>query len=167
MQSGVQASPSACLIGHHFNHPCDVLWWEVRGRRETWLRGQVRSGHLLYSSIGKKAYSLPRKSLGHVAKTVSRRSVREVVHLMSRAVLAVADSDTAVCGDLEFSWGVMGPNLCFISAAGRLEYALLDHLSGPVGVGGRDWGPTPNFSCVSSRLRREWHGGGKPHHRAA
>jgi 3-hydroxyacyl-CoA dehydrogenase len=93
----------------------------------------VERAMAFYTSLGKKPIHLRKEVVGHVANRLQAALYREVVNLIAKGVLDVADADTAVCWGPGLRWGVMGPNMLFHLGGGEggIQH-FMDHLSGPV-----------------------------------
>jgi 3-hydroxyacyl-CoA dehydrogenase len=145
MQSACQ-HPKRCVIGHPLNPPHMIPLVEVVGGAKT-SPETIRRAMEFYASIGKKPIHLRKEVVGHVANRLQAALYREVVYLIEKGVLDVADSDTAVCWGPGLRWGVMGPNMLFHLGGGQggIQH-FLEHLSGPMASWWRDLGPLTEFS---------------------
>jgi len=105
-----------------------------------------------YASIGKKPIQLRKEVVGHVANRLQAALEREIVHLVDKGVLDVADADTAVCWGPGLRWGVMGPNMLFHLAGGQggIQHAL-EHLGGPMAVWWKDLGNLTDWPLKSKQ----------------
>jgi 3-hydroxyacyl-CoA dehydrogenase len=101
----------------------------------------VRRAIDFYTSIGKKPIHLRKEVVGHVANRLQAAVYREVVNLINRGVVGVADADTAVSWGPGLRWGVMGPSMLFHLGGGEggIQH-FMDHLSGPVASWWKDLG---------------------------
>src|ERR1700726_1382599 len=140
------AHPERCVIGHPFNPPKMVPLVEVVGGAKTSPEAVQRAIEF-YASIGKKPIHLRKEVVGHVANRLQAAIYREVVYLIEKGVLDVADSDTAVCWGPGLRWGVMGPNMLFHLGGGQggIQH-FMEHLSGPVATWWKDLGTQTEFS---------------------
>jgi 3-hydroxyacyl-CoA dehydrogenase len=132
--------PERCVIGHPFNPPHMVPLVEVVGGTKTSPEA-VRRAIDFYTSIGKKPIHLRKEVVGHVANRLQAAVYREVVNLINRGVVGVADADTAVSWGPGLRWGVMGPSMLFHLGGGEggIQH-FMDHLSGPVASWWKDLG---------------------------
>ena len=138
--------PERCVIGHPFNPPHVVPLVEVVAGTKTSPQA-VREAISFYTSIGKKPIHVRKEVVGHVANRLQAALYREVVYLIQRGVLDVADSDAAVCWGPGLRWGVMGPNLLSHLAGGQggIQH-FMEHLSGPLATWWKDLGTLTEFS---------------------
>jgi 3-hydroxyacyl-CoA dehydrogenase len=145
IQSGCRR-PERCVIGHPFNPPHMIPLVEVVGGARTSPEA-IQQAMAFYASIGKKAIHVRQELPGHVANRLQAALQREIVYLLDRGVVDVADADTAVCWGPGLRWGVMGPNLLFHLAGGSggIQHAL-DHLSGPMASWWKDLGSPTEFT---------------------
>jgi 3-hydroxyacyl-CoA dehydrogenase len=139
MQSKCQ-HPERLVIGHPFNPPHMIPLVEVVGGAKT-SPETVERAMAFYRSIGKKPIYLRKEVMGHVANRLQAALQREIVYLIDKGVLDVADADAAVCWGPGLRWGIMGPNMTFHLAGGPggIQHAL-DHLSGPIASWWKDLG---------------------------
>src|SRR5258708_6433802 len=139
MQSACK-HPERCVVGHPFNPPHMIPLVVVVGGAKT-SPDTVRRAMEFYASIGKKPIHLHKEVVGHVANRLQAALQREIVYLIDKGVLDVADADTAVCWGPGLRWGVMGPNMLFHLAGGPggIQHAL-EHLGGPMAGWWKDLG---------------------------
>ena len=145
MQSACK-HPERCVIGHPFNPPHVVPLVEVVAGAKTSPQ-TVERAIAFYASIGKKPIRVQKEVVGHVANRLQAALYREVVYLIEKGVLDVADADAAVCWGPGLRWGVMGPNLLFHLGGGQggIQH-FMEHLSGPVATWWKDLGTITEFS---------------------
>ncbi len=145
MQSACK-HPERCVIGHPFNPPHVIPLVEVVAGAKTSPEA-VQQAISFYKSIGKKPIHVRKEVVGHVANRLQAAIYREVVNLIEKGVLDVADSDTAVCWGPGLRWGVMGPNLLFHLGGGQggIQH-FMEHLSGPVATWWKDLGTQTEFT---------------------
>lgn len=145
MQSACK-HPERCVIGHPFNPPHMIPLVEVVGGAKTSPEA-VTQAISFYASIGKKPIHVRKEVVGHVANRLQAAVYREVVNLIEKGVLDVADSDTAMSWGPGLRWGVMGPNLLFHLGGGQggIQH-LLDHLSGAMATWWKDLGTQTEFT---------------------
>lgn len=145
MQSACK-HPERCVIGHPFNPPHVIPLVEVVGGEKTSAEA-VKQAISFYSSIGKKPIHIRKEVVGHVANRLQAAIYREVVNLIDKGVLDVADSDTAVSWGPGLRWGVMGPNLLFHLGGGQggIQH-FMEHLSGPMASWWKDLGTQTEFT---------------------
>jgi 3-hydroxyacyl-CoA dehydrogenase len=145
MQSACQ-HPERCVLGHPFNPPHLIPLVEVVGGSKT-SPETIRRAMDFYASIGKKPIHLRKEVVGHVANRLQAALYREIVYLIERGVLDVADSDTAVCWGPGLRWGVMGPNLLFHLGGGEggIQH-FMEHLAGPMASWWKDLGTLTELS---------------------
>jgi 3-hydroxyacyl-CoA dehydrogenase len=138
--------PQRCVIGHPFNPPHLIPLVEVVAGSKTSPEA-VEQAIAFYASIGKKPIRLRQELAGHVANRLQAALYREVVSLVERGVLSVADADAAVCWGPGLRWGVMGPNLLFHLGGGEggMQH-FMEHLSGPLASTWRDLAPLTDFT---------------------
>jgi 3-hydroxyacyl-CoA dehydrogenase len=150
MQSACKR-PERCIIAHPFNPPHLIPLVEVVGGEKT-SPETVRWAMAFYASIGKKPIQLRKEVVGHVANRLQAALEREIVHLVDKGVLDVADADTAVCWGPGLRWGVMGPNMLFHLAGGQggIQHAL-EHLGGPMAVWWKDLGNLTDWPLKSKQ----------------
>src|SRR5215813_2018686 len=117
MQSACK-HPERCVTGHPFNPPHVIPLVEVVAGEKT-SPETVQRAIEFYASIGKKPIHVKKEVVGHVANRLQGALYREVVNLIEKGVLDVADSDAAVCWGPGLRWGVMGPNLLFHLGGGQ------------------------------------------------
>ena len=145
MQSACK-HPERCVIGHPFNPPHVIPLVEVVAGAKTSPEA-VQQAISFYKSIGKKPIHVRKEVVGHVANRLQAAIYREVVNLIEKGVLDVADSDTAVCWGPGLRWGVMGPNLLFHLGGGQGGIRhFMEHLSGPVATWWKDLGTQTEFT---------------------
>src|SRR6266404_7225518 len=145
MQSACK-HPERCVIGHPFNPPHMIPLVEVVGGAKTSPEA-VRWAISFYTSTGKKPIHVQKEVVGHVANRLQAAIYREIVNLIEKGVVDVADADTAVCWGPGLRWAVMGPNL--LSHLGGGEGGIqhfMEHLSGPVATWWKDLGTLTEFS---------------------
>src|SRR5579863_5716788 len=131
MQSACK-HPERCVVGHPFNPPHLIPLVEVVGGSKT-SPETIRRAIEFYASIGKKPIHLRKEVVGHVANRLQAALYREVVYLIEKGVLDVADSDVAVCWGPGLRWGVMGPNLLFHLAGGQAGIQhFMEQFTGPL-----------------------------------
>jgi 3-hydroxyacyl-CoA dehydrogenase len=124
--------PERCVIGHPFNPPHMVPLVEVVGGSKT-SDAAVKRAIEFYASIGKKPIHVRKEVVGHVANRLQAAVYREVVNLINKGVVDVADADAAVCWGPGLRWGVMGPSMLFHLGGGEGGIRhFMEHLSGPV-----------------------------------
>jgi 3-hydroxyacyl-CoA dehydrogenase len=145
MQSACK-HPERCVIGHPFNPPHVVPLVEVVAGEKT-SADTVERAISFYTSIGKKPIHVRKEVVGHVANRLQAALYREIVYLIEKGVLDVADSDAAVCWGPGLRWGVMGPNLLFHLGGGQggIQH-FMEHLSGPLSTWWKDLGTITEFS---------------------
>src|ERR1700683_281116 len=145
MQSACK-HPERCVTGHPFNPPHVIPLVEVVGGAKT-SPETIERAISFYTSIGKKPIHVRKEVVGHVANRLQAALYREIVYLIERGVLDVADSDAAVCWGPGLRWGLMGPNLLFHLAGGEggIQH-FMQHLSGPVATWWKDLGAITEFS---------------------
>jgi 3-hydroxyacyl-CoA dehydrogenase len=116
-----------------------------------WICGRIPRIRFASSSCVPDDILMPRMSglelVGHVANRLQAALYREVVYLIEHEVLAVADSDAAVCWGPGLRWGLTGPNLLFHLAGGEggIQH-FMEYLSGPVATWWKDLGTITEFS---------------------
>jgi 3-hydroxyacyl-CoA dehydrogenase len=138
--------PERCVIGHPFNPPHLIPLVEVVAGTKT-SSETVRQAISFYTSIGKKPIHVQKEVVGHVANRLQAAIYREIVNLIEKGVVDVADADTAVCWGPGLRWAVMGPNL--LSHLGGGEGGIqhfMEHLSGPVAAWWKDLGAQTEFT---------------------
>lgn len=145
MQSACK-HPERCIIGHPFNPPHVIPLVEVVAGEKTSSEA-VKQAISFYASIGKKPIHVRKEVVGHVANRLQAALYREVVNLIDKGVLDVADSDTAVSWGPGLRWGVMGANLLFHLGGGQggIKH-FMEHLSGPLASWWKDLGAQTEFS---------------------
>jgi 3-hydroxyacyl-CoA dehydrogenase len=150
MQSACKR-PERCVIGHPFNPPHMIPLVEVVGGEKT-SPETVRRAMEFYASIGKKPIRLRKEVVGHVANRLQAALEREIVYLVHKGVLDVADADTAVCWGPGLRWGIMGPNMLFHLAGGPggIQHAL-EHLGGPMAIWWKDLGTLTDWPAESKQ----------------
>src|SRR5579864_8125269 len=146
MQSACK-HPERCVIGHPFNPPHVIPLVEVVAGAKTSPEAVDRAISF-YASIGKKPIHVRKEVVGHVANRLQAAIYREVVNLIEKGVLDVADSDTAVCWGPGLRWGVMGPNLLFHLGGGQggMQH-FLAQFTGPLAAWWKDLGKITEFSA--------------------
>lgn len=144
MQSACK-HPERCIIGHPFNPPHVIPLVEVVAGEKTSSEA-VKQAISFYASIGKKPIHVRKEVVGHVANRLQAALYREVVNLIDKGVLDVADSDTAVSWGPGLRWGVMGANLLFHLGGGQggIKH-FMEHLSGPLASWWKDLGAQTEF----------------------
>jgi 3-hydroxyacyl-CoA dehydrogenase len=137
--------PERCLIGHPFNPPHIIPLVEVVGGAKT-APEAIEQAMRFYTAIGKEPVLLRKELPGHVANRLQAALYREVVDLIDRGVLDVADADAAVCWGPGLRWGAMGPNLLFHlgGGAGGITH-FMEHLSGPLASSWKELGTLTDF----------------------
>src|SRR6202050_3282731 len=145
MQSACK-HPERCVIGHPFNPPHMVPLVEVVGGAKT-SPETVERAISFYTSIGKKPIHVRKEVVGHVANRLQAALYREIVYLIERGVLDVADSDAAVCWGPGLRWGLMGPNLLFHlgGGPGGIQH-FMEQFTGPMTAWWKDLGTITEFS---------------------
>src|SRR5262249_21950830 len=145
MQSACK-HPERCVIGHPFNPPHVIPLVEVVAGEKTSVEA-VKQAISFYASIGKKPIHIRKEVVGHVANRLQAAIYREIVNLIDKGVLDVADSDTAVSWGPGLRWGVMGPSLLFHLGGGQggIKH-FMEHLSGPLASWWKDLGAQTEFS---------------------
>ena len=138
--------PERCVIGHPFNPPHIIPLVEIVAGAKTSPEA-VQQAISFYKSIGKKPIHVRKEVVGHVANRLQAALYREVVNLIEKGVLDVADSDTAVCWGPGLRWGVMGPNLLFHLGGGQggIQH-FVEHLSPAIATWWKDLGAQTDFS---------------------
>jgi 3-hydroxyacyl-CoA dehydrogenase len=138
--------PERCVIGHPFNPPHVVPLVEVVAGQKT-SPETVQQAITFYTSIGKKPIHLRKEVVGHAANRLQAALYREVVYLIEKGVLDVADADTAVCWGPGLRWGIMGPNLQFHLAGGQggIQH-FMEQFTGPLTTWWKDLGTLTEFS---------------------
>jgi len=145
MQSNCK-HPERCVIGHPFNPPHLIPLVEVVGGAKTSPEA-IQQAIAFYASIGKKPIYVRKAVVGHVANRLQAAVYREVVNLIEKGVVDVADADTALCWGPGLRWGVMGANLLFHLGGGEGGIRhFMDHLSGPVATWWKDLGTQTEFT---------------------
>ena len=145
MQSACK-HPERCVIGHPFNPPHVIPLVEVVAGEKT-SPETVQRAMEFYTSIGKKPIHVKKEVVGHVANRLQGALYREVVYLIEKGVLDVADSDVAVCWGPGLRWGVMGPNLLFHLGGGQggIKH-FIEHLGPALSTWWKDLGTITEFS---------------------
>src|ERR1700741_2782559 len=124
--------PERCVIGHPFNPPHMVPLVEVVAGAKT-SPETVERAISFYTSIGKKAITVRKEVVGHVANRLQAALYREVVYLIEQGVLNVVDADKAVSWGPGLRWGVMGQSLLWHLGGGEGGIRhFMDHLMGPL-----------------------------------
>ena len=138
--------PERCVIGHPFNPPHIIPLVEIVAGAKTSPEA-VQQAISFYKSIGKKPIHVRKEVVGHVANRLQAALYREVVNLIEKGVLDVADSDIAVCWGPGLRWGVMGPNLLFHLGGGQggIQH-FVEHLSPAIATWWKDLGAQTDFS---------------------
>lgn len=109
MQSACK-HPERCVVGHPFNPPHVVPLVEVVGGAKT-SEETIERALSFYASIGKKPIRLHKAIPGHAANRLQAALYKEILSLIQRGVLDVADADIAVSYGPGVRWGVMGQTL--------------------------------------------------------
>ena len=109
MQSACK-HPERCVVGHPFNPPHVVPLVEVVGGAKT-SEETIERAMSFYASIGKKPIRLHKAIPGHAANRLQAALYKEILSLIQRGVLDVADADIAVSYGPGVRWGVMGQTL--------------------------------------------------------
>lgn len=145
MQSACK-HPERCVIGHPFNPPHVIPLVEVVAGENT-SPDVVKQVIAFYASIGKKPIHVRKEVVGHVANRLQAALYREVVNLIEKGVLDVADSDTALSWGPGLRWGVMGANLLFHLGGGQggIKH-FMEQFPGPLGIWWKDLGAQTEFS---------------------
>jgi 3-hydroxyacyl-CoA dehydrogenase len=110
--------PDRTVIGHPFNPPHLMPLVEVVGGKRT-APQTVQDAISFYASISKRPIHLKKELPGHVANRLQAALYREIVYLIEKDVLDVADSDDAVSWGPGLRWGVMGPSLLWHLGGGE------------------------------------------------
>jgi carnitine 3-dehydrogenase len=126
--------PERVLVGHPFNPPHIIPLVEVVGGAKTSPEAIQRAIEF-YASIGKKPILLNKELPGHVANRLQAALYREIMYLVQKGVLSVADADDAVSYGPGLRWGVMGPSLQWHlgGGTGGIKH-FMDHLMDPMAV---------------------------------
>jgi 3-hydroxyacyl-CoA dehydrogenase len=119
IQSGCDAHPERCVIGHPFNPPHLMPLVEIVGGAKT-SEETIHRAMDFYTAMGKKPVRLRKELPGHVANRLQSALSREVYYLVAEGVVSAADADTALSWGPGLRWGVMGS-------------LLLNHLGGGEG----------------------------------
>jgi 3-hydroxyacyl-CoA dehydrogenase len=145
MQSACK-HPERCVTGHPFNPPHIIPLVEVVAGAKT-SPETVERAIAFYTSIGKKPIHVRKEVVGHVANRLQAALYREIVYLIERGVLDVADSDAAVCWGPGLRWGLMGPNLLFHlgGGTGGIQH-FMEQFTGPMAAWWKDLGTITEFS---------------------
>src|SRR5262249_13948626 len=145
MQSACK-HPERCVIGHPFNPPHVVPLVEVVAGEKT-SPETVQRAIEFYASIGKKPIHVKKEVVGHVANRLQGALYREIVYLIEKGVLDVADSDVAVCWGPGLRWGVMGPNVLFHLGGGQggIKH-FIEHLGPALSTWWKELGTITEFS---------------------
>jgi 3-hydroxyacyl-CoA dehydrogenase len=109
MQSACK-HPERCVVGHPFNPPHIVPLVEVVGGAKT-SEETIERAMSFYAAIGKKPIRLHKAIPGHAANRLQAALYKEILSLIQRGVLDVADADIAVSYGPGIRWGVMGQSL--------------------------------------------------------
>src|SRR2546430_15853806 len=127
IQTGAKR-PERCVIGHPFNPPHIVPLVELVGGAKT-SEAVIERAMSFYASIGKKPIRLHKSLPGHAANRLQAALYKEILSLIQRGVLSVADADIAVSYRPGLRWGVMGQSLQWHpgGGAGRIHH-FLEHL---------------------------------------
>src|SRR5438445_256510 len=137
IQTGAKR-PERCVIGHPFNPPHIVPLVEVVGGAKT-SEAVIERAMSFYASIGKKPIRLHKSLPGHAANRLQAALYKEILSLIQRGVLSVADADIAVSYGPGLRWGVMGQSLQWHLGGGPggikhfMEH-LMDPLAGMIKV---------------------------------
>src|SRR6266403_5105942 len=124
--------PQRCVIGHPFNPPHIVPLVEVVGGAKT-SEDAIERAMSFYASIGKKPIRLRKALPGHAANRLQAALYKEILSLIQRGVLSVADADIAVSYGPGLRWGVMGQSLQWHlgGGAGGIHH-FMEHLMPPL-----------------------------------
>jgi len=124
--------PERCVIGHPFNPPHIVPLVEVVGGAKT-SEAVIERAMSFYASIGKKPIRLRKSLPGHAANRLQAALYKEILSLIQRGVLSVADADIAVSYGPGLRWGVMGQSLQWHlgGGAGGIHH-FMEHLMPPL-----------------------------------
>ena len=106
------------VIGHPFNPPHVIPLVEVVGGERT-APEAVDAAMAFYAAVGKRPILLKKELPGHVANRLQAVLYREIVDLIAKDVLSVADADDAVSWGPGLRWGVMGPSLLWHLGGGE------------------------------------------------
>jgi carnitine 3-dehydrogenase len=131
IQTGAKR-PERCVIGHPFNPPHIVPLVEVVGGAKT-SEAVIERAMSFYASIGKKPIRLHKSLPGHAANRLQAALYKEILSLIQRGVLSVADADIAVSYGPGLRWGVMGQSLQWHlgGGAGGIHH-FMEHLMPPL-----------------------------------
>jgi 3-hydroxyacyl-CoA dehydrogenase len=131
IQTGARR-PERCVIGHPFNPPHIVPLVEVVGGAKT-SEAVIERAMSFYASIGKKPIRLRKSLPGHAANRLQAAVYKEMLSLIQRGVLSVADADIAVSYGPGLRWGVMGQSLQWHlgGGAGGIHH-FMEHLMPPL-----------------------------------
>jgi carnitine 3-dehydrogenase len=131
IQTGAKR-PERCVIGHPFNPPHIVPLVEVVGGPKT-SEAVIERAMWFYASIGKKPIRLHKSLPGHAANRLQAALYKEMLSLIQRGVLSVADADIAVSYGPGLRWGVMGQSLQWHlgGGAGGIRH-FMEHLMPPL-----------------------------------
>jgi carnitine 3-dehydrogenase len=131
IQTGARR-PERCVIGHPFNPPHIVPLVEVVGGPKT-SEAVIERTMSFYASIGKKPIRLHKSLPGHAANRLQAALYKEMLSLIQRGVLSVADADVAVSYGPGLRWGVMGQSLQWHlgGGAGGIQH-FMEHLMPPL-----------------------------------
>ncbi len=121
-----------CVIGHPFNPPHIVPLVEVVGGAKT-SEAVIERAMSFYASIGKKPIRLRKSLPGHAANRLQAALYKEILSLIQRGVLSVADADIAVSYGPGLRWAVMGQSLQWHlgGGAGGIHH-FMEHLMPPL-----------------------------------
>ena len=124
--------PERTVIGHPFNPPHLIPLVEVVGGEKT-APEAVDAALAFYASIGKRPIRLMKELPGHVANRLASTLYREVVDLIGRGVLSVADADDALSWGPGLRWGLMGQSMLYHlgGGAGGIQH-FMEHLMPPL-----------------------------------
>ena len=124
--------PERTVIGHPFNPPHLIPLVEVVGGQKT-SPDAIDAALAFYASIGKRPIRLMKELPGHVANRLASTLYREVIDLIGRGVLSVADADDAVSWGPGLRWGLMGQSMLYHlgGGAGGIQH-FMEHLMPPL-----------------------------------
>ena len=125
-------TPERTVIGHPFNPPHLIPLVEVVGGEKT-APEAIDAAIAFYASIGKRPIRLMKELPGHVANRLASTLYREIIDLIDRGVLSVADADDAVSWGPGLRWGLMGQSMLYHlgGGAGGIEH-FMEHLMPPL-----------------------------------
>jgi carnitine 3-dehydrogenase len=124
--------PERTVIGHPFNPPHIVPLVEVVGGAKT-SEATIERALAFYAAIGKKPIRLHKALPGHAANRLQAALYKEMLSLVQRGVLSVADADIAVSYGPGLRWGVMGQSLQWHLGGGEggIQH-FMEHLMEPL-----------------------------------